>query len=285
MLPFISNRELTDLFVAEALTWVQLEKHPFIVRAYLVEKFDNRRFVITEYIRGQESMGGSLTSWLGHPRLTIPVAAEMAMQIAQGMQHANRRIPGLVHRDLKPANVLVDDRGRAMVTDFGLVRAHAEAGTPAYMAPEQWSHQEWDARSDIYAYGCMLYEMFTGYRLFAATSIADWQAAHFEQLPVLPRALAPNLPETIERLILGCIAKNRTLRPTNWDDVVNECARLFFDLTGQPPVLNFDVYVLTADELIAASYSLSQLDKHADMLEICDRAPHTEKIPRSHLLL
>ena len=161
---FAGDSKMRDLFAAEALTWVKLEKHPFIVRAYLVELFDNQPYVITEYIRGQEGMGGDLRAWLGHPKLTLPIAVEMALQIAQGMQHAVRKVPGLIHRDLKPANILIDDRVRAMVTDFGLV--HAEdvgAGTPAYMAPEQWRLEVLDARTDIYAFGCILYEMFTGH--------------------------------------------------------------------------------------------------------------------------
>ncbi|MDP2784615.1 MAG: protein kinase [Sulfurimicrobium sp.] len=129
---YASDKGMQDLFAAEAMTWVKLEKHPFIVRAYLVQKFDAQPYVITEYIRGQENMGGDLRAWLGHPRLTLPIAVEMALQIAQGMQHANCKVPGLVHRDLKPANILVDERARAMVTDFGLVHADdTSAGTPA----------------------------------------------------------------------------------------------------------------------------------------------------------
>lgn len=146
---FASKPGMRNLFADEAATWVRLEKHPFIVRAYLVEQYDGRPYVITEYVRGEEGMGGDLQAWLGHPRLTLKLAMEMALQIAQGMQHAVRKIPGLVHRDLKPANILVDGRARAMVTDFGLVcAAEAEAGTSTYMAPEQWRGELLDARTD-----------------------------------------------------------------------------------------------------------------------------------------
>ena len=166
---FALKVKMRDLFAEEAATWVRLEKHPFIVRAYLVETYDGQPYVITEYVRGEEGMGGDLQAWLGHPRLTLKLAVEMALQIAQGMQHAVQKIPGLVHRDLKPANILVDSRARAMVTDFGLVwAAEAEAGTPAYMAPEQWRGESLDGRTDIYAFGCILYEMLTGHRMFAA---------------------------------------------------------------------------------------------------------------------
>lgn len=132
------DKQVLSLFESEATVWISLEKHPYIVRAYLVERYKNLPYVITEYVRGPEGMEGDLRGWLGHPRLTLPVAIGMALQIAQGMQHAVRKVPGLVHRDLKPANILVNGDGKAMVTDFGLVQSEqSDAGTPAYMSPEQ----------------------------------------------------------------------------------------------------------------------------------------------------
>ncbi|HCM67906.1 MAG TPA: hypothetical protein DIS62_02805, partial [Candidatus Kerfeldbacteria bacterium] len=156
----LQDRLVLSLFEDEASVWISLEKHPYIVRAYLVERFNKLPYVITEYVRGPEGMEGDLRGWLGHPRLTLPVAVAMALQIAQGMQHAVRKVQNLVHRDLKPANILVNGDGKAMVTDFGLVNsAESGAGTPAYMSPEQWREDALDARSDIYAYGCILFEM------------------------------------------------------------------------------------------------------------------------------
>ena len=191
---FASKPRMRDLFAEEAAIWVRLEKHPFIVRAYLVRVYEGQPYVITEYVRGEEGMGGDLQAWLGHPRLTLKLAVEMALQVAQGMQHAVHKIPGLVHRDLKPANILVDSRARAMVTDFGLVcAAEAEAGTPAYMAPEQWCGGSLDARTDIYAFGCILYEMFTGHRMFAAETIEQWRSAQLTRMPVAPKCAAARI--------------------------------------------------------------------------------------------
>ncbi len=270
---FDANTMMRDLFTAEATTWVRLEKHPFIVRAHLVRRFDDQPYVITEYIRGQEGMAGDLRGWLGHPRLTLPVGAEMALQIAQGMQHATRRVPCLVHRDLKPANILVDDRMRAMVTDFGLAHAaEADAGTPAYMAPEQWRREELDQRADLYAFGCILHEILTGRRLFAAVSINDWRTAHLSYLPVSPRVLKPDLPATLDDLVRRCLSKEIAARPADWDEVVSVCARAFHEVTGQPAVLSFSAYELTADELLMAASSLGILGKHQEALDVCDRA-------------
>ncbi len=267
------DSKMRELFAEEALTWVRLEKHPFIVRAYLVENFDTQPYVITEYILGQENMGGDLRAWLGHPKLTLSVAVEMALQIAQGMQYAVRKVPGLLHRDLKPANILVNGEARAMVTDFGLVHAEdAGAGTPAYMAPEQWRAEKLDARTDIYAYGCVLYEMFTGHRMYSANSEHEWEAAHLTQVPLSPIALNPNLPPPISVFIEHCLAKPRIHRPHDWDEVVLECARWFYTVTGLPVVFDFSADSLSAQEQFNAGYSFGILNKLEDALSAYDRA-------------
>ena len=271
---YASNPKMRDAFAAEASVWVRLEKHPFIARAYEVEKFGGLPYVITEYVRGKEGRGPDLRSWIGDASVGLPVAIELALQIAQGMQHAVRKVPGLVHRDLKPANILVNDRAQAMVTDFGLAAgAGLEGGTPAYMAPEQWRDEPPDVRTDIYAYGCILYELFTRHRLYAAVSENDWRHAHLELTQYAPRAHCPELPEELEGFVLSCLDKQRDRRPAGWDEVVETCARWFHRLTGQPAVLDFSAYALDVNELLTAGYSLSQLGGHREeQLELYDRA-------------
>jgi serine/threonine protein kinase len=116
---FAHIKEMQQMFIEEASVWVRIEKHPFIVRAYLVDIFDGQPFVITEYIRGQEGVGNDLRAWLGKPDLTLEVSIELSLKVAQALQHDSRKVYGLVHRDLKPGNVLVDDRRRALVADIG----------------------------------------------------------------------------------------------------------------------------------------------------------------------
>ena len=160
-----------------------------------------------------------------------------------------------------------------MVTDFGLVcAAEAEAGTPAYMAPEQWRGDSIDPRTDVYAYGCILYEMFTGHRMFAAESLEEWKSAHLTRMPVTPRILRPDLPKEIETVVVKCLAKVPSERPQNWDDVVTELAALFHRLTGQPAVLSFSAYEFTAEEFLTASKMLWCLGKHELVLSACARA-------------
>src|SRR6266581_9073060 len=143
----------------------------------------------------------------------------LARQICAGLQAAHER--GVLHRDLKPANVMIDGRGKARITDFGLAvlasdlgrgtdgasaRAVAAGpGTPAYMAPEQMDGRDASARSDVFALGLVLYEMFTGKRAFAAATIPELVRLHQESTPASPRNIVEGIDPAIERAILRCL--------------------------------------------------------------------------------
>ena len=267
------DEQVLALFESEAVVWISLEKHPYIVRAYLVDSFEDSLYVITEYVRGPEGMEGDLRGWLGNPRLTLTVAVTMALQIAQGMQHAVRKVPNLVHRDLKPANILVNGDGKAMVTDFGLMdAAQSDAGTPAYMSPEQWRAESLDARSDIYAYGCILFEMFTAHRLFQAFTGRDWERAHLESAPVALTNIAPQLPNEIDQFVRRCLAKTPAARPQSWNETVTFFAEWYHRLTGKSVVMDFSSLALDAEEWLSASHSLSHFDREEEAIQACDRA-------------
>ena len=267
------DKQVLSLFESEATVWISLEKHPYIVRAYLVDRFKNLPYVITEYVRGPEGMEGDLRGWLGHPRLTLPVAVGMALQIAQGMQHAVRKVPNLVHRDLKPGNILVNGDAKAMVTDFGLVHeGQSDAGTPAYMSPEQWRAEALDARSDIYSFGCILFEMFTAHRLFPALTEHDWERAHLESPPAALTGIVRELPGEIDQFVRRCLAKDSVARPQSWDEIVAFFADWYHRLTGKAVVLDFSSLALDAGEWIVASYSLRILGRYEEALRACDRA-------------
>jgi tetratricopeptide (TPR) repeat protein len=270
---YASDKNVLSLFEREAAVWISLEKHPYIVRAYLVMHFGDLPYVITEYISGPENMERDLRGWLGHPRLTLPIAIGMALQIAQGMQHAVRMVPDFIHRDLKPANILVNDSAKAMVTDFGLVNsAQADAGTPAYMAPEQWREDALDIRSDIYAYGCILFEMFTAHRLFPASTEHDWKHAHLEAAPVSLINFVPKLPFEIDRFVRLCLSKDKNSRPANWTEVVTFLGHWYHRLTGKAVISDFSSLSLDSDELTDAAYSLFRLKCYSESFFACERA-------------
>ena len=265
------DKKLLELFKDEATLWVQLEKHPYIVRAYEVENFNEQSFVITEYISNPQ--GNDLRSWLGSPRLTLPVGVELALKIVQGMQYAHSKVAGLVHRDLKPANILVDEYAQPYITDFGLVRAAgSDAGTPAYMAPEQWRKEAVTVQTDIYAFGCILYEILTGHRMYTATAVDEWRYMHLMQFPVAPCMLKPEIPTGLEEFVLRCLEKEPDRRPCDWDEIVEALAGWSYQLTGERPVLDFSTYKLDAGELLTAGASLATLERFNEALNCYNRS-------------
>jgi len=218
----LGSGRLVEMFRKEILLWIQLGDHPNIVLAYGMEEFMRLPFVVMECVEG-----GSLEDLLERGPLPWQAAANYGWQIANGLEHAGR-VCGLIHRDLKPANVLLTRDGIAKVTDFGisLVRGMAGetlAGTPPYMAPEQWQRPaDVDVRSDIYAFGVTLFELATGQRPFpdhAQDSMAGYRHDHLTATPPDPRQLNARIPDAMARLILQCLEKRQDRRPQDFTAV------------------------------------------------------------------
>jgi serine/threonine protein kinase len=130
---------------------------------------------------------------------------------------------GVIHRDLKPANIMLDAEGEVVITDFGLADLAANItqeqvryGTPAYMAPEQLAGKEVTAKSDIYALGLVLYEIFTGKRAFQADTLADIvRTRTASPSPANPSTLVQDLDPGVERVILRCLESDPAMRPAS----------------------------------------------------------------------
>jgi hypothetical protein len=188
--------------------------HPNVCRVYDVGEIEGRHFLSMEYVDGEDL--ASLLRRIG--RLPPDKAVEIAHELCAGLAAAHDK--GVLHRDLKPANVMIDGRGRAKITDFGLAvgveddKGGAEvSGTPAYMAPEQLTGKGASVQSDIYALGLVLYEIFTGRKPFEAATLADWRRKHSEEQPTAPSTVTPGLDPTVERVILRCLEKDPKARP------------------------------------------------------------------------
>jgi serine/threonine-protein kinase len=191
--------------------------HPNVIRAYDFGESDGVRFFTMEYVAG-----ATLRELLDEGgRLAVTPALQIAKQICRGLGAVHK--VGIVHGDLKPANVVVTT-GVAKLTDFGVARAPREggapfAGTPPYMSPEQVRGAEMDERSDLYAAGVVMFEMFTGRRPFDAADPFEVMRLHLEEPPPNPRTLQPSLPALLADTILACLAKAKADRPASAADV------------------------------------------------------------------
>jgi predicted Ser/Thr protein kinase len=187
--------------------------HPNVCRVFDIGDVDGRQFLSMEYVDGEDL--ASLLRRIG--RLPEDKAIEIARQLCAGLSAAHEE--GVLHRDLKPANVMIDGRGRAKITDFGLAGAttgisgaEARAGTPQYMAPEQVAGQELSEQTDLYALGLVLYEVFTGKRAYEAKTIDELVRLQ-SSTPTSPGALVSGLDPLVERAILRCLDPEPTRRP------------------------------------------------------------------------
>ena len=169
-----------DVRLAQFHTEVRVARqvsHRNVCRVYDIGESAGRVFLTMEYVDGEDL--ATLLRRIG--RLPQDKGVEIARQICAGLAAAHDQ--GVLHRDLKPANVMIDGEGRARITDFGLAGLAGEikdvqSGTPAYMAPEQLAGREVSVRSDLFALGLVLFEIFTGRRAFDAKTVAELLRQH-----------------------------------------------------------------------------------------------------------
>ncbi len=193
--------------------------HPNVCRLYDIGESDEGHFITMEYVDGEDL--ASLLRRIG--RLPTGKAIDIARDMSAGLAAAHDL--GIVHRDLKPANVMVDGRGRARITDFGLASvaddpAAGFAGTPAYMSPEQLRGESVTPRSDIYALGLVLYEMFTGRRLFDGASLTEIQSQHRSGKPPSIASVVREIDPAVERVVMRCLEEDPASRPSSAHAVI-----------------------------------------------------------------
>jgi Tol biopolymer transport system component len=208
------NRLLKEARAASALN------HPNVVTLHDIVHEDGRDALVLEYVAGQ-----SLRQRIRQEVLPLKDVLNYAIQIADALAAAHAA--GIIHRDIKPGNIMINDGGMIKVLDFGLAKQTAFgplddtasmtaegviAGTIAYMSPEQARGEEVDARSDLYSFGVVLYEMATGKLPFPGSTSAVIFEGILSKAPVPPRQLSPQLPETLEQIIAKTLKKDRNLR-------------------------------------------------------------------------
>lgn len=193
--------------------------HPNVCRVYDIGESDGRYFLSMEYVDGEDL--ASLLRRIG--RLPVEKAVAVARELCAGLAAAHGR--GVLHRDLKPANIMIDGRGDAHITDFGLAitienRPIGEvAGTPAYMAPEQLVGGRVNEQTDLFSLGLILYELFTGVRVFRAESVQERSETRESADVVVRSANVHTIDPPLAALIIDCLQNDPIKRPASAEAV------------------------------------------------------------------
>ena len=208
-----ANTQVLDRFKNE-LRLAHKITHRNVARLYEFNRAGGAAYLTMEFVEG-ESLRAVLER---EGKLEIGRGIALARQLAGGLAEAHRQ--SIVHRDLKPENIMMAPGGELKVMDFGISRSFAEdvtvtgsvVGTPAYMAPEQAEGRALDQRTDVYAFGLILYEIFTGAPAFKGDTAVTVALKQIRERPTLPTTLAPTLPKHIEAAIMKCLEKDPAAR-------------------------------------------------------------------------
>ncbi|HZQ53436.1 MAG TPA: protein kinase [Bryobacteraceae bacterium] len=271
----LNSRQTIDRFEREARAAAAIN-HPNICTVYEVGEHENTPYLSMELLHGE-----TLRAKLHGTPQPIDRLLDWAIQIADALDAAHRR--GIVHGDLKPSNIFVTESGSIKILDFGLAKvlraaagADSEtvtqtldgsaesiasnhvAGTPAYMSPEQARGEDLDARTDLFSFGIILYELATGKSPFEGKSTASTLAAVLSHTPDVPTKLQKNLPRQLDQIVGKALDKDRDTRYQSAADIRADLKRLLRDSSpSQKPKRRFPYWLLATGLLLLASMAVA----------------------------
>jgi serine/threonine-protein kinase len=246
---FAEDEEFVERFRREASSAAGLQ-HPNIVGVFDRGEWDGTYYIAMEYLKGH-----TLKQLVReHGAMPPDLAVDITIQVLRAAKFAHKR--GVVHRDIKPHNVILDEEGRAKVTDFGIARAGASdmtetgsiMGTAQYLSPEQAQGQPVSPRSDLYSIGVMLFELLTGRVPFDAESPVTIALKHVSEQPVAPSQLNPAVPPALDAVVLRALEKDPALRFADAD----EFAAALLEARERPTVVEqrVEAYPMPADPFV-----------------------------------
>ena len=230
--PALQERFLNEVRLARKIT------HKNVCRIYEFNRLGGTACISMEFVEG-ENLRTVLDRFGGLP---LRKGVEFGQQICAGLSEAHSQ--GVIHRDLKPENIMVDSDGNVKIMDFGIARSQdsdatatgAAIGTPAYMTPEQVEGRPVDPRTDVYALGLILYEIFTGTRAFSGDTPLVIALKQLREAPTPPRQLEKLLPVGMERIILRCLEKDPARRFQSMEELSAVLTKTDWDVPTAVPV-------------------------------------------------
>ena len=226
------DEEFVNKFKSEALACIDI-KHNNVIGAYDVVDEGNMHYIVMEYVDGT-----TLNKYIKNKgKLTNEETVNISLQVAKGIQAAHKK--GIIHRDIKPQNIVINDKNIAKITDFGIARAITSTtknisviGTVHYISPEQVRNTKVDFRSDIYSFGCTMYEMITGVVPFEGDAPLDIIISHLRNNLQSPSLKNDKIYKSLEKIILKAARMLPSERYQNIEDMIKDLELALKDKEG-----------------------------------------------------
>lgn len=279
---YAHDEQFVERFRREASSAAGLN-HPNIVQIYDRGEAEGTYYIAMEYLEGRSLKEIILTC----APLSSDLLISISVQVLEALRSAHRR--DVIHRDIKPQNIIIDNDGRAKVTDFGIARAGSAStmteagsilGTAQYLSPEQAQGQPVEAASDLYSLGVVMYEMATGRPPFDGDNPVSIATQHVHERPIPPRNIAPDVPEDLEAFILRSLGKKPTERYLTAQAMLDDLRKVQDgQAIGAPAVFREEATGVMSPAAAASMVQPTQV--RPKVSDVLDRAPEPQYDERS----